>query len=266
MEISILGVGWLGLPLAQRLSSAGHLVKGSTTTNTKLEVLQKVGIEPYLIQLNGNDKLESDFFQSDILIITVPPGRRNPDVFDLHTSRMRQVIAALDRVSLKGVIYTSSTSVYGDAEGEVTEADPVRPVTDSGKAVLATEKMLTEQPFSATMLRFGGLAGDDRPPGRFFAGRKGIPNGNAPVNFVRQEDCIGAIMKVLEKNIQEDIYNVVATEHPLKKDFYPAQALKLGLEPPQFTEEKTQAYKVVSNKKIREQLGYQFLYPNPMDF
>ena len=37
--ITILGCGWLGLPLAQTLVKEGYSVKGSTTTEDKLEVL-----------------------------------------------------------------------------------------------------------------------------------------------------------------------------------------------------------------------------------
>mgnify|MGYP003615968040 CR=1 FL=1 len=42
MKISILGCGWLGFPLAQKLIETGYEVKGSTTSESKLEALKKV--------------------------------------------------------------------------------------------------------------------------------------------------------------------------------------------------------------------------------
>ena len=53
-QISILGCGWLGLPLAKALLENGFLVKGSTTSVEKLSVLENSGIHPFLIALESN--------------------------------------------------------------------------------------------------------------------------------------------------------------------------------------------------------------------
>ena len=78
--ISILGCGWLGTPLAERLVQAGHTVKGSTRTPEKLAALRAKGIQPYLIRLGPdlNNGEAADFFDSDVLILNIPPGRRDP--------------------------------------------------------------------------------------------------------------------------------------------------------------------------------------------
>ncbi len=44
--VSILGCGWLGLPLAKALIKKGFIVKGSTTAEEHLEQLRTEGIEP----------------------------------------------------------------------------------------------------------------------------------------------------------------------------------------------------------------------------
>ena len=53
-QISILGCGWLGFPLAKALVSKGFSVKGSTTSDEKIAVLKNAGIEPFLIALSEN--------------------------------------------------------------------------------------------------------------------------------------------------------------------------------------------------------------------
>ena len=77
--ITILGCGWLGLPLAQTLVKEGYSVKGSTTREEKLEVLQDAGVEPYLVRLEpevtGDDVVA--FLQSDILVVNIPPTHAN---------------------------------------------------------------------------------------------------------------------------------------------------------------------------------------------
>ena len=40
-QISILGCGWLGLPLAQQLVHEGYQIHGATTSEKKLIVLEK---------------------------------------------------------------------------------------------------------------------------------------------------------------------------------------------------------------------------------
>ena len=79
-KISILGCGWLGLPLAKSLIEKGFSIKGSTTSEEKLQVLQNAGIQPFLISikfdkvvgdvvnfLNESDQnLDSKFWDFDI--------------------------------------------------------------------------------------------------------------------------------------------------------------------------------------------------------
>jgi 3-hydroxyisobutyrate dehydrogenase-like beta-hydroxyacid dehydrogenase len=52
MKISILGCGWLGFPLGKYLVEKGHFVKGSTTSESKIALLSKVGIEPFLLKFS----------------------------------------------------------------------------------------------------------------------------------------------------------------------------------------------------------------------
>ena len=50
-NVSLLGCGWLGKPLAVSLINDGFLVKGSTTSEMKIQELETLGIEPYLIDI-----------------------------------------------------------------------------------------------------------------------------------------------------------------------------------------------------------------------
>ena len=50
--ISLLGCGWLGLPLAKQLIEKGYTVKGTTTTEDRMSVLECAGVVPYLPALS----------------------------------------------------------------------------------------------------------------------------------------------------------------------------------------------------------------------
>src|SRR5690606_40794822 len=96
-QISIIGCGWLSLPLAKQLIENGYFVKGTTTSVEKLALLKSVGIEPYSLNIsehavegNMNDVLHL----SDIVIINIPPGlRKNTDAN--FVKRIRNVIPYL---------------------------------------------------------------------------------------------------------------------------------------------------------------------------
>lgn len=268
--ISILGCGWLGLPLGQTLAEAGYTVKGSTTTPDKLPLLTEAGITPFLIK--AGDQLEGDnlhdFFQTDLLFVNVPPGgRRDPDVEEAYPRKVKAIVEMAMRMEVPELVFVSSTGVYGNENTTLDESAEADPSTASGRALVVIERylQLLRAPRS-TVLRMGGLVGGNRKPGRFLAGKKDIPNGEAPVNLVHLDDCIGLIRALLEQNAFGHTLNVVADEHPTRAAFYTAQAEKERLEPPTFEGNKELSYKIISNKRVKSLLGYTFRYPDPMAF
>lgn len=260
-NISIIGCGWLGFPLAERLIQSGFSVKGSTTSEDKISLLAKAGIDPFLINLS--DSLEGEnlnaFFQSDILVINVPPGRRRTDVATAHPLEIKRLLDATQNGSIQKIIFCSSTGVYANNEKIATEDDAPQPSRSSGRALVEIEKYIQSLTyFKSTILRFAGLIGGERKAGRFLAGKTNLPNGNAPVNLVHRDDCIEAILQIILQNKWHEIYNVCADEHPTRKDFYTEQAKTLGLRPPSFLPENSSDFKVVSNEKIKRDLSIKF--------
>jgi nucleoside-diphosphate-sugar epimerase len=263
--ISILGCGWLGLPLGVYLLKKGYQVKGSSTEPHKLKITKEKGIEPFLIvldpQIHGANYQE--FLDCDVLIIDFPPERRD-DIIEYHQRQIDSLISAIGSGTVEHVIFTSSTSVYPEVNREVLEDPEPKPTKPSGKALLKVENLLRESnKFETTIIRFGGLIGYDRMPGRFLAGKKGLANGNAPVNLIHRDDCIEIIFKIIKHNIWSETFNACADFHPTRKQYYTEQAELIGLAPPVFNESEACSYKIVSNKKLKKLLKYKFKYPDP---
>lgn len=266
--ISILGCGWLGLPLGQHLVQQGYRVKGSTTTPEKLATLAEAGIEPFLIQLDPgvSGKAVSDFFQADVLFLNIPPGRKRPDVEAHFGAQMEAVIKELHYGAIGFVVFASSTSVYEDMKGVVVEADAgkPRPWSLSGRALLDAERRLqADTHFDTTILRLAGLYGHGRHPGRFLAGKKDLDNGGAPVNLVHRDDVIAIATQVMTDDVRGEVFNVCADAHPTRKALYQQAARHLGLEPPTFASDEATSYKIVSNERVKACLGYHFQHPDP---
>ncbi|MFB6305982.1 MAG: SDR family NAD(P)-dependent oxidoreductase, partial [Flavobacteriales bacterium] len=72
----------------------------------------------------------------------------------------------------------SSTSVYPALNRTIRENDAKAPEKESGKALLNAEQLLNQETqWQTTVLRFCGLIGHNRHPGRFLTGKKSLSNG-----------------------------------------------------------------------------------------
>ena len=260
-QISILGCGWLGLPLANFLIKSGFVVKGSTTNLDKISVLENNKIQAFQIELSEIEiKGEIDSFlkNSEILIIDIPPKLRGFSS-ENFVKKIQNLIPFIEKAKIEKVIFISSTSVYADDNVFVTETTKPNPDAESGKQLLATEILLQSNVnFKTTVVRFGGLIGEERHPIHFLTGRKNIENPEAPINLIHQKDCIGIIKAIIEQNCFGEIFNAVAPYHPSRKDYYSKKAIELGLLLPEFVNSKIAVGKIVLSEKVEKDLDYHF--------
>ena len=270
-QISILGCGWLGLPLAKALLENGFTVKGSTTSNENLSMLKNLGIQPYLISLS-EDKTTGDLKDfldnSKILIIDVPPKLRGSATDPSSALRMSFVgkietlIPFIEKSTIKNVLFISSTSVYGEDNLIVTEETELNPDTESGRQLVLSEQLLQSNlNFKTTILRFGGLIGEDRHPIKFLAGRTNIENPNAPINLIHQDDCIGIILKIIKLDCWNETFNAATPFHPSRTEYYTQKAIDFNLPTPEFNSETLIFGKTIASSKVETILGYTFVKP-----
>lgn len=269
MRISVLGCGWLGFPLAQYLLKEGFEVKGSTTSPEKLLLLKQANIDAYKIKFpHSNSETESSgFWDTDVLILNIPPQRGNDHVERYYPQLIKSVIETAEFHKVSWVIFASSTSVYSETGGLTKEADakPGHASRHTGEAILKAEEIIQNSAIDSTILRFGGLYGYDRHPVKYLSGKKNLSDAHKPVNLVHQIDCIKVVAAVLNEKAKNTIFNVVSDGHPPRKEFYQSAAQHFGLKLPEFKECSNRNYRIVSNQKLKTELNYEFTYPNPMD-
>ena len=266
--ISILGCGWLGLPLAQNLVQLGWSVKGSSTHPDKLDLLERSKITPYLItvspQLAGDDP--GSFFRSKVLFLNIPFSRKLT-VPAYYNQQIDAVIEALHASPVEFVIFASSTSVYPETVKDAREDLVILADNQRAKVLLNAEgSLLAQKRFATTVIRFAGLYGGERKIGRMLAGRKDVPEGGAPMNLIHLQDCVNIVLRILEQNVRGEIFNACSDGHPTKERIYTAAAAHYGFEAPQFADRPAKRVKVVNNAKLKNQLKYTFKHPDPMDF
>lgn len=260
-QISILGCGWLGLPLAKSLLEKGFSVKGSTTSLEKISSLKNIGIEAFQIEISEREiKGETISFleNSEILIIDIPPKLRSISS-ENFVQKIKNLISFIEKSTVEKVIFISSTAVYADDNSIVSEETKPQPVTESGKQLLEVEQLLqNNKNFKTTLLRFGGLIGEDRHPIHFLSGRKSLENPEAPINLIHQTDCIGIIEEIIKQNAWNATFNAVAPFHPTRKEYYTQKARSLNLALPEFEEGKISIGKTILSDKVAMVLNYKF--------
>ncbi|HEU0136091.1 MAG TPA: SDR family NAD(P)-dependent oxidoreductase [Flavobacterium sp.] len=260
-NISILGCGWLGFPLAKELANSGYPVKGSTTTEEKLAQLIANHILSYniILEESGISGDVTAFLNgSNILIIDIPPRVNTGADF---VSKIKLLIPYIEKSEVSNVLFVSSTSVYADDNRDVMEETVPTPSTESGRQLLAAEQLLQQNEcFQTTIIRFGGLIGEDRHPITSLAGKTSIQNPDAPINLIHREDCIGIITSILDNDIWGEVINGVTPYHPARQDYYVAKAEEYGLKPPHFIDGLSVGKKVLSTK-VGTLLKYKFKVP-----
>ena len=263
LSISVVGCGWLGLPLAESLTTRGFRVKGTTTTAQKLEILRNKGIDPYLVHFEpDNLAITPDILNCDVLIINIPPSSRDPLKSGNYQLMADYFAATLPNSPVRKIILVSSTSVYKEDNTEIFETDLADPDSAAGKLLVETEnKFLAIQNKKVCIVRAAGLVGPERHPGRFFRNRTQIPNGLSPVNLIHRDDVIGIIQKLIASENAFGIYNACSPSHPSKQDFYRYAAQFSGFPPPDFIPEKL-SWKIISSLRVNNELEYIFKYPD----
>ena len=249
-KIGIIGCGWLGIRLAEKLV-LNNTVYATTTSEEKLQLLQSKGLNPSVINFSEIQSHEAfaeweDTEPFSVLIITVPLFSKRVAESIIET-RIENLLAFVGNFK-EQIFLMSSTGVYPDVARELTEADlPYENVQ--------SEFRLKNQCPQLNILRLAGLMGDNRQLSNYK-----VSNPEAPVNHVHYADVCATIELMISQQLHDKLYNIVAPNHPSKTDVINAQT-GIGTGQLQHTEGR-----IISSQKIIAELNYTFKYPDPRYF
>ncbi len=262
--ISVLGGGWLGLPLARYLQVRGYEMRVSRTNAAGVSEVNNLGLDAFAIELAAENALsDSAFWHAPTLLITVPPQPGKPESEQL--AQFGRLIERARASGVRQVLYISSTSVYGDNEQLATEDVAPAPTKPGGRVVYQLEQLLRREPaFRTTVLRFGGLIGYDRLPDSAAAIARRRRAIDTPMNVIHRDDCVRIIHEIVRQQAWGEVFNACADAHPTRRAYYAAAARARNFTLPDLGPVWPQPHKVVSSEKLKARLNYQFLFPNPL--
>ena len=251
-KLGIIGFGWLGSRIAEILKDKYEIFT-TTTSAEKCSALKYNGWNAVVAKLS-DEKLDEALKQADFInemdavIIAVPfsERRHSPEAMKNRAANIARFIGDFK----KPVFMMSSTGIYPEISKLMTE-DEVDP--DS----LISEGAFRKYFPQINILRLGGLMGDNRLLKNY-----AVKDSDHIVNHIHYEDIAKVIDLMLEKNLKEKLYNVVAPLHPTKQEVIDAQN---GISPGKI-DVKEKSGKEISPQKMTDELGYTFLHPDPRYF
>lgn len=221
MRVLIVGCGYIGRALGESLVAAGHEVHGVRRDPEAVSHLTAAGIRPVLADITDPGQLDRLPAGCDQVILCAAPGGGDVAAYQrTYLEGTRRLLDWLEPRPPERLIYTGSTGVYGQTDGEtVDETSPTAPLSSTARILVETEALLlgaTRQGrVPAVILRLAGIYG----PGRGYWLRQFLDgtarlegDGSRVLNMIHQEDVVQAVRAALDRGQPGQVYNGVDDE------------------------------------------------------
>lgn len=277
MRVLIVGCGYIGLPLGAELVRLGHDVSGLRRSTSAQTDLLAAGIKPLVGDITRPEDLAGLPASFEWVVNCVASGGGGADDYRrVYLDGARNLIGWLGSATPLKFVYTSSTSVYGQNDASpVSEASPAEPPSETAQVLVETEELLLEaagqRRWPAVILRVAGIYGPGRGHGfrQYLKNEARIEgNGRRFLNMIHRDDVVGCIIAALRSGRGGEVYNAVDDEPVTEIDFFEWLAGTLGRGLPATVpvdagaaRKRGVTNKKVSNRKLKEDLGYRFKYP-----
>ena len=273
-RLLIFGFGYTSKFMCHTLAEKNWEVFCTTRFSNKSKEIKSINATPIIF--NDEEKINSILAEDLFVLSTVPPESGKDPVIENYGH-----LLAKNNKRIKTVGYLSTTSVYGDKKGEwVTEETVLEPNLERSISRVAVEKLWLKfgEKFSIKTLifRLAGIYGPGRSLIDRLLGDEKIYIVDKPshlFNRIHIEDIVGAIEMGMSSQSGTTILNLSddlpATQLEVAK--FAASLLKkkhpdtVSLESEMVSEMARSFYKEekkVSNKKLKNELGYQLTFPS----
>lgn len=206
--VCIVGCGYTGAVVAQRLAFDGRPVVGTTRSQQQANVIRTRGADPVVLDLADLEPLKRHAGAIAGVITMVPPAMEGRgEAYTDWTGKLLEFFAR--NSDLKAFVYVSSTSVYGDYDGAVVdERTECRPDSPRGKARRAIEQQVLDSGLPGMVVRPSGIYGPGRSQAHRLAKRayRLVGEGEALTNRIHVRDLAAICIAAVDRGEPGDIY------------------------------------------------------------
>ncbi len=228
------GAGFIGSHVVDRLVEIDKVVVLDNLSSGKPEYVNE-NAEFYRVDLAKDDITDIIRGADEVWHIAANPdvriGSENPDeIYRNNVLATYRLLEAMRRVNVKRIIFTSTSTVYGEARVIPTPEDyPTHPISIYGASKLACEALIESYchtfDFQAWIYRFANVIGKRSNHGviyDFIMKLKRNPNeleilgdGEQNKSYIYIEDCVDAMFHGLKADESVNIFNI-GTEDQIK--------------------------------------------------
>jgi nucleoside-diphosphate-sugar epimerase len=273
MQALIIGCGYLGRRIADRWIERGDRVAALTRSFVRASEWKDHGLDAVVGDVLAPETLKA-LPAADVLLYAVGFDRAaGVDKRSVYVNGLRNVLAAT-AARIPRVVYISSSSVYGQSQGEwIDEASPAEPQSEGGRICLEAEHVLTEaaaqSDTTACILRLTGIYGPDRILARAAALRQGTPlagRADAWLNLIHVDDAASAAMAAADHPNPDPLYLVTDDRPVTRQEYFSRLAERIGAPLPSFDPSQQPRHgaglnKRCHNARMKGSLGVSLQYP-----
>ncbi len=228
------GAGFIGSHVVDRLVEIDRVVVLDNLSSGKLKYVNK-SAEFYKVDLAYDDIIDLIRGADEVWHIAANPdvrvGSVNPEeIYRNNVLATYRLLEAMRRVGVNRIIFTSTSTVYGEAKLIPTPEDyPTHPISIYGASKLACEALIESYchtfDFQAWIYRFANVIGKRSNHGviyDFIMKLKKNPNeleilgdGEQNKSYIYIEDCVDAMFYGLKADDNVNIFNI-GTEDQIK--------------------------------------------------
>ncbi len=271
MRVLVAGAGWLGSAVARALAARGDQAIALRRDPARVEPLRAPGVTPLALDLTAPDAA-GRLPAFDAVVACQSAGGDTAEAYRAaYIEANLTLFAAAARHGARKLVYTGSTGVFGQRDGDVvTEATPPAPASPSAEVLVEAERLVLwgAQGVPACLLRLSGLYGPGRAGllTRVREGRLSLgPGDDAYMNFCHLDDAVAFVLAALDRGEPGATYHGSDAAPTKRREVVAWIAGQLGVRPARSEVPAGGPNRAIDSSWTRQVLGVTLRYPTFRD-
>ncbi|MEM4588421.1 MAG: NAD-dependent epimerase/dehydratase family protein [Thermoplasmata archaeon] len=224
------GAGFIGSHIVEKLYNLNEVTVFDNLSSGKIEYLKNFNIDFIKGDIRNLDELLSSTKEKDIVIhLAANPDVRRGELdnhidLEVNVIGTYNVLEAMRRNDVSGIIFSSSSTVYGEAQVPTREDyGPLIPISFYGASKLAAESYISSFSYTYGMkgisFRFANVVGSRGTHGVIYdfilklkKNRNELEilgDGTQTKSYIHVEDCVDGMLFAFDKTSKNyDVFNI----------------------------------------------------------